>query len=389
MQLINIIESPQYLDTFIHYGLTMSRGYPNSIPHFGAAEKDTLKNGVEFITKGGGCFASWILIDNGKVKGRIAAMINHGVGDHSNKLGYIGFFDVDENYSFAKHILDAAMSWLKNIGCIRIHGPVNFSIWHSYRFMTDGFDTTPFYGEPKNYPYYPDFFLKYGFKKYCEWETYKVDNTGIRKIISRYQDHTGMFQELGYQRVFINEKNATEMLHVAYDLFTDIYQVLPDYSFISKEEFLWLFNGTHKFMHPEATCFVKNKNGKYIAFILTFHDYTAAIRSMKGNANLWAKIRFLFNKNKGSCANIYQGGVMIEAIRQAMKEGLEKFGTPFSIGRAGFCFSLMAIENDKRYETAMMTMVREEAPNKNYIKNAAFEIRKYALYEFDCNENKL
>jgi hypothetical protein len=37
--------------------------------------------------------------------------------------------------------LDAARDWLRDQhGLRRIWGPMNFDIWHSYRFMTRGFD---------------------------------------------------------------------------------------------------------------------------------------------------------------------------------------------------------------------------------------------------------
>jgi hypothetical protein len=84
-------------------------------------------------------------------------MVNAAIRDEDGTaVGLIGFFECVEDPVVATVLLDAARDWLREEhGLQRIWGPMNFDIWHSYRFMTRGFDQVPFYGEPDNKACYP------------------------------------------------------------------------------------------------------------------------------------------------------------------------------------------------------------------------------------------
>ncbi len=90
-------------------------------------------------------------------------------------VGLIGFFECIEDPIVATVLLDAARDWLRDQhGLRRLWGPMNFDIWHSYRFMTQGFDQAPFYGEPDNKAYYPAYFEHYGFARRRTWHSFEV-----------------------------------------------------------------------------------------------------------------------------------------------------------------------------------------------------------------------
>src|SRR4029077_4517372 len=72
-------------------------------------------------------------------------------------------------------LLLSAVEWLRSEhGVQRIRGPLNFDIWHGYRFMTRGFERARFFGEPCNPPYYPDLFKRSGFAVCRRWSSFEL-----------------------------------------------------------------------------------------------------------------------------------------------------------------------------------------------------------------------
>ena len=129
-------------------------------------------------------------------------MVNSDLKDwDGTPVGIMGFFECIAEYAAAEELLAAATLWLQQEGrAVRIWGPMNFDIWHGYRFMTAGFDERPFYGEPYNKPYYPEYFQRYGFVVRKHW--YSVELAGRRPLeeiidfgIKRHQD----LAEAGYR----------------------------------------------------------------------------------------------------------------------------------------------------------------------------------------------
>lgn len=84
-------------------------------------------------------------------------------------VGLVGHFEARPEEPAVRALLDAAAAWLKQRGLSRVWGPFNASIWHSYRFMTRGFERDPFLGEPRNPSHYPELWQRAGFSPAARW----------------------------------------------------------------------------------------------------------------------------------------------------------------------------------------------------------------------------
>lgn len=94
----------------------------------------------------------------GRAVGRIAAIVNHLHNEfHSERTGFFGLFEAEDDAEVVQALVDAAAGWLRQRGMERMRGPVNFSTNEeiaSPGVLVEGFDTPPMAMMTHNPPYY-------------------------------------------------------------------------------------------------------------------------------------------------------------------------------------------------------------------------------------------
>lgn len=106
---------------------------------------------------------SFVVSRGGEPVGRITAFHNRLLAGEHRRFGLVGLFACVDDVAAAKALVDAASAWLAERGLDAIRGPMAGDIWHRWRFMTRGFATAPFPGEPRNPEHYPQLFSALGF----------------------------------------------------------------------------------------------------------------------------------------------------------------------------------------------------------------------------------
>lgn len=121
----------------------------------------------------GNAHRCFIATQGEKTVGHVAAIVNQQLkAPEGTPVGAVGFFECADDYVVAAELLDAAVEWIKReTRLTHVWGPIQFDIWHGYRFKTHGFNVNTFTGEPTNKPYYPHFFERYGFKSRWRWSS--------------------------------------------------------------------------------------------------------------------------------------------------------------------------------------------------------------------------
>jgi GNAT superfamily N-acetyltransferase len=101
-----------------------------------------------------------------RLVGRIAAIDNPRHNQtHNDKVGFFGFFEVEDDPEAAQALFDAAGEWLRARGKDAMRGPANPSVNDPYGLLVDGFDRPPVILMPYNPPYYVDLIEAGGFEK--------------------------------------------------------------------------------------------------------------------------------------------------------------------------------------------------------------------------------
>lgn len=115
-------------------------------------------------------------VRNGETVGTIAAIADELHPQVWNEpVGFMGEFEVIEDYAVAEKLFSAARDWLAQRGRRVMRGPMNLNINDECSLLIDGFDGPPAIMMTYNPRYYPSFFERYGFVKAKDFLAYKLD----------------------------------------------------------------------------------------------------------------------------------------------------------------------------------------------------------------------
>jgi hypothetical protein len=286
--------------------------------------------------------------------------------------GVVGFFESIQDYSVVDDLLSAAREWLKSNGAgERIWGPMNFDIWHNYRFMTDGFGTEPFCGEPFNKPFYPEAFERNGFYPIHWWDTAFVEGQSrLKRMIARGEKRYRLLRNRGYRFEPINLRACDAEFERLYEITTSSFGDFVCYSPPDKSEFMNVARQSAAAMDPRLFVLVYNDLDDLAGFGVALPEMARGMRALGGRRSVWGAARFAYYKRRARILNFYLGGVTQEEIRR--RSGLGRAGFYWVLNnamKAGYesvLFSLRAAGN------AAHALLGPEAPEPE---------RKYALYE--------
>ncbi|KGF43268.1 hypothetical protein HMPREF2139_00340 [Prevotella denticola DNF00960] len=152
---IKRVETKKDLKTFIEFHYDLYEGNPNDVPNLYSDELNTLSKdrnaAFDF------CEAEYYLaMKDGKVVGRVAAIINHKANEKWKKkdvrFGWIDFID-DLDVSYA--LFQAVEDYGRQKGMEDIVGPLGFTDMDPEGMLTWGFDRLGTMATSYNYAYYP------------------------------------------------------------------------------------------------------------------------------------------------------------------------------------------------------------------------------------------
>ena len=170
MSLIEIrkVENKKDLKTFIDFHYDLYKGNEYDVPNLFCDEMNTLckdRNAAfEF------CESQYFLAyKNGKLAGRVAAIINHKANERWNsKTVRFGWIDFIDDREVSKALLQAVEDYGKSKGMEDVVGPLGFTDMDPEGMLTWGFDQLGTMPTIYNYPYYPEHIEALG--------GYEVDN---------------------------------------------------------------------------------------------------------------------------------------------------------------------------------------------------------------------
>jgi len=340
------------VEAFVRFGDELYHGDRKQIPLLKKDMYFEFSPDFTFYQKPGNRHRHFLATSGKKIVGRVSAMVNQDLKDKDGTpLGAIGFFECIDDFGVARDLLDSSIKWLQEEkGINRIWGPMNFDIWHGYRFMTKGFDQKPFYGEPYNKTYYPDFFEKYGFIAKYFWDS--IEATG-RKIIQKLtafgqQQYKYLLNE-GYNFKQLNIRRLKEELKSFHSALTRSFEGFTGFTPLSLKEFMRMFEKTRCAFDSELFTLIYDPKNEMVGFALALLELSDAIRSMNGKNNLLSIIKFIHFRQRVNRINFYLIGITPEEKKKI--SGLGKAIAYFMVhqilnkGYEAIIFSLMAKEN--------------------------------------------
>jgi GNAT superfamily N-acetyltransferase len=118
----------------------------------------------------------WLARRDGRVVGRITAQIDHAFNEfHGSRWGMFGFLDFEEDQEVLDALLFAAESWLRERGCERMVGPMDFQMNEESGVLIEGFALEPLIRQPWQPPYYQQKCEQAGLTKAIDLFSWRLD----------------------------------------------------------------------------------------------------------------------------------------------------------------------------------------------------------------------
>ena len=280
IQVVEVTTSKQR-KAFVDFFYDLYRDSPYAVPYLNLAEKLTLKPGsnpaFEFCEAQ--CFLAY---NDGKVVGRVAAIINHRANDYwKREMARFGWFDFVDDPKVSEALLLAVEKWGKGKGMTEIAGPFGFEDMDREGMLVDGFDELSSMYVNYNYPYYPKHMDRLGYRKDNDYVEYRIKVPEVtpekfartaKLIKTRYHLEERKFSH----REMTKGGKARELFNILNITYGNLY----GYSQLSTEQIDTITNNYIKLADLNlVTCVVDTeKDDKMVGFGVSFPSFSEALR---------------------------------------------------------------------------------------------------------------
>ena len=280
IQVVEVTTSKQR-KAFVDFFYDLYRDSPYAVPYLYLAEKLTLKPGsnpaFEFCEAQ--CFLAY---NDGKVVGRVAAIINHRANDYwKREMARFGWFDFVDDPKVSEALLLAVEKWGKSKGMTEIAGPFGFEDMDREGMLVDGFDELSSMYVNYNYPYYPKHMDRLGYRKDNDYVEYRIKVPEVtpekfartaKLIKTRYHLEERKFSH----REMTKGGKARELFNILNITYGNLY----GYSQLSTEQIDTITNNYIKLADLNlVTCVVDTeKDDKMVGFGVSFPSFSGALR---------------------------------------------------------------------------------------------------------------
>lgn len=270
---------------------------------------------------------------NGKVSGRIAAIIDHRYNKfHKTKTGFFGFFECINQQSTADLLFKVAEDWLREKGMNSVMGPSNPSMMDEVGILVEGFDKYPTILMPYHKEYYDQIIQNAGFKKEMDLLAYLVTQDSVD------HDRADRAMEIVKKRLpgihirKIKLRKIKEEVKIIREIFNSAWNNNWGFIPLSAEEFDKLASDL-KTIVDDDFAHIAEIDGQPVAFSIALPDYNQIFRNMNGRLFPTGLFKLLWNRRKINKVRTALMGVIpeyqgkgIDALlhREAIKSGLNK-----------------------------------------------------------------
>lgn len=301
----------------------------------------------------------WLALRDGKVVGRIGALINHPANEkNGEKMARFTRLELFEDQDVFEALMQTAIAWAKAQGMQGVHGPLGFSNLDSQGVLVEGFDRLPSVASVYHLPYYHRFLEAYGFQKEMDWLEFRLQvprdvPDKVKKINELSKTRNG-FRVVSYKRINDLLPHAREMFGLLNRAFEELFSVVPF------DEALMDFY-TNKYismLNPKFIKLVYDRENKLAGFIIGVPSLSRAMQKARGSLAPfgWYHIMQALRNPKEADLFLtavepqYQGGGLTAILIFELQQSLLEQGV-YEVETTGMLESNQkAIQNWKNFE---------------------------------------
>ena len=224
-------------------------------------------------------YQSWIAYRDGNPVGRISAQIDQLHLDRcSEKEGFFGMIEAEDNAETFSALFQTAESWLRDHGMHRVMGPYNLSINQEVGLLVDGFGTPPFMMMGHAWPYYATRIEENGYEKIKDLFAYIIDSfievpATMQRIVKRAKKRVTIRS--------LHKSNFDEDIKIIGDIFNDAWSENWGFLPYTEAEFNQLAKDFKLVLDFELVK-IAEVDGKPAAFMVVVPNINEAIRDLNG-----------------------------------------------------------------------------------------------------------
>lgn len=227
----------------------------------------------------------WLAYNNGKVVGRIGAIINKLWNEKSNeRTARFSRLEIMDDAEVCKALLQTAETWAREKGMTKIEGPLGFSNLDTQGLLVEGFDQLPSVASVYHLPYYGKHVEACGYQKMIDWMEFRL-------TIKEIPDKALRLNELIKERFdlrLISFTQREELKKYAGEIFTLLNEAFADlHSVVALNEKMKDFytDKYFNFLNPRLVKLVKDKEDHLVGFIVGLPSLSEGLQ--KANGSLW------------------------------------------------------------------------------------------------------
>jgi ribosomal protein S18 acetylase RimI-like enzyme len=225
----------------------------------------------------------FLLKDNGKIIGRIAAFVDNLAMDFwKERIGLFGYFECVNDETASSLLIEAAKNWLLEKQCTSMRGPWSF-VTQEWGMVVEGFKPSPVVMSPYNPPYYNGLVTSFGLKKVKDLLCWSVSITDGYKIPQRILKLTDSVKKRYDVRIRqIDMKRYEEEVQIFIELSNSTLTDNWGYSPVTDAEANAMASDMKTIMQSKGVLFAEDKNGRPIGFAVALPDINALLKGMNG-----------------------------------------------------------------------------------------------------------
>lgn len=281
---IKKVSNKAELKKFIRFNYEFYKDNPYSVPDLYDDMLNTFspqKNAAfEF------CEVDYFLaMRDGKIVGRVAAIINHRANETWNKkVVRFGWIDFVDDLDVSRALIDTVKQWGRERGMNEIEGPLGFTDMDAEGMLIDGFDQLSTMATIYNYPYYPEHMNLLGLERSADWVEMKVyipdaipeKHKRISAIIAqKYKLHIRKITSR-------KEIKETGIAHDIFRLINKAYTPLFNYSQMTERQIDQYVNMYVPVLDLRMVSIVENEQNEIVAVGISMASLSEALQKAKG-----------------------------------------------------------------------------------------------------------
>lgn len=293
------------LQEFVGLPYRLYRNHPYFVPPLQFDEVNTLRKDKNPAFDY--CEARyWMARKNGKVVGRIAAILNNAyIEKWKNAYMRFGWMDFEDDPEISAALLKKVEDWAREKKMTAVHGPMGFTDLDHEGMLVEGFDQVGTMATLYNFPYYPKHLEGLGYQKAVDWVEYRI------KLPDRPPEKVTRLAALVKERLglkVVNAKRAKDILPYAGEIFelvnsayAHLYGVVP----LTPKQIKYYTDQYFGFIRPDFVPLIVDKNGKLAGFGVTMPSLSAALQKSGGKLFPFGFIHLLLALRKNPVADLY------------------------------------------------------------------------------------